>query len=122
MFDPSLAQDSIKKDEDQLEPNTTGSAPTEKREPLNDTEDTKQEALNINVASTTQFEQEESKGTPRGQNKDLSQVSDQRPFTAPVAGAMDDDWPATDKDEQIARLSVQMRAATNENLLAKVYK
>jgi len=35
---------------------------------------------------------------------------------------MVDEWPATDKEEQISRLSQQMRKATSDNLLAKQYK
>ena len=102
MFDPAMAQDSIKKDEplteeepprgSQGKPNGGSVAASEPSQ-----------SVNINVASTSQFGgQEESKETPRdhqNQNPDLDLVQEQRPQTAPVAGAMVDDWPATDKEE-----------------------
>ena len=61
MFDPALAQDSLKRDEDKLEPNTTkenGGAPLQNQELAKgfDNLTKQQEALNINVASTTKFD------------------------------------------------------------------
>ena len=61
-----------------------------------------------------------------GSNEDLDLSAEtglERPKTAPVkGGASGDDWPATSKEEQITRLSQQMRNITDENVLAKAYK
>lgn len=81
------------------------------------------QSVNIQVASASQFG-----GSNEGQqqNKDLADLGgEQRPQTAPVKSgdaAGDDWWPEEEKSEIIARMSQQMKKATDENNLVKQYK
>ena len=104
MFNEKMAEsidvrDSAAMEGTKLEPDTDGPAA------VTGTEAT--ESVNINVASTSGFAQEESKDIGRAvQNHDLNLSQEEgleRPKTAPATGAKADDWPGTNQEEQIVR-------------------
>ena len=139
MFDKKMAQDSIKFSQQQddeeggvdykVEPDTEKTV--SKQENANklasatdpdDFEFDATDSVNIKVGSTSQFGQEE----PKEVNEDLQDIGEEqsRPKTAPETnGGMTGDWPASNKDDLITRMSQQvMKAATDENLLVRQYQ
>ena len=60
--------------------------------------------------------------TGENNNQDLDLSTDVRPQTAPLTGKAGADWPESNKNELISRMSQQMRAKVNVDPLIKQYK